>query len=99
MLVLYANQEEIIKKTISKYVHAFYSGKVKSNFDAWTLERQCYEGYQKTNMNGFVKHISIEKTNKNICYVYYTVDIVLKDNQRHTYYVKINTATNRIEYR
>lgn len=99
MLVLYEGQEELLKKTISKYVHAFHSGKVKSNYTAITLTRQFYDGYQKKNMKGFVKHISIERTDNSKYYVYYTVDIVLKDNQKHTYYVKIDKNTNRIEYR
>jgi len=99
MLILYDNQEEIIKRTISKYVHGFYSGKLKSNFDSFTLSRQWHKGYSKSNMRGFVQYIRIENTNDNKVYTYYTVDIALKDGQKHTYYVKIDTQTNRIEYR
>jgi len=101
MLILYGNQEEKIKKTISKYVHDFYKGKLEINFFSWGFDNYSGEGYRQTFKKGLLKYIEIEKYIDNQYFNKYYVKIILNDNQtqKHTFNIKLSKRTNKIEYR
>lgn len=99
MLILTENQEQIIKRTISCKIHDILKGKIKSNFDAVTLNGDFYKGYHIKFKRGFLRCLDIGLTKTTDYYIYFSVCIFLKDNQKHTFYIKVNQKTSKIEYR
>ena len=99
MLILTENQEQIIKRTISNKIHDIVKGKIKSNFDSFTLNGDFYKGYHINFKKGLLKCLHIELTKTTDYYIYFTVALWTKENQKHTFYIKINKKSNKIEYR
>lgn len=99
MLILTENQEQNLKRTISNKIHDIIKGKIKSNFDAFTLNGDFYKGYHIKLKKGFIRCLHVELTQNTNYYIYFSVLVYTKENQKHTFYIKVNKQTNKIEYR
>lgn len=99
MLILTENQEQNLKRTISNKIHDILKGKIKSNFDSFTLNGDFYKGYHIEFKRGFLKCLHIELTKTTEYYIYFSVRVYAKENQKHDFYIKVNKQTNKIEYR
>lgn len=99
MLILTENQEQTIKRTISCKIHDILKGKIKSNFDSFSLNGDFYKGYHIKLKKGFLRCLHVELTKITDYYIYFSVLIYTKENQKHTFYIKVNKKTNKIEYR
>lgn len=99
MLILTENQEQNLKRTISNKIHDILKGKIESNFDALSLNGDFYKGYHIKFKKGFLKCLQIELTKTTAYYVYFSVGVYTKENQKHSFYIKVNKQTNKLEYR
>ena len=99
MLILTDNQETIIKRTISNKIHDILKGKIKSNFDAVTLDGQFFRGYHIPFKKGLLRLLEIELNNITDYHFYFSVCVFMRNNQKHTFYIKVSRKTNKIEYR
>ena len=99
MLTLTKNQEQNLKRTISNKIHDILKGKIESNFDSFALNGNWYKGYNIELKRGFLRYLHIELTKTTDYYIYFSVLIYTKENQKHTFYIKVNKQTNKIEYR
>lgn len=99
MLVLTKNQEQTIKRAISCKIHDILKGKIKNNFDSCSLNGDFYKGYHVEFKKGFLRCLNVELTKTTDYYIYFSVCIFSKDNQKHIFYIKVNRKTNKIEYR
>ena len=101
MLVLTEEKHSKLIKRINTMVHNFYKGKLEINFFSWGFDNYSGEGYRQTFKKGFLKYIEIEKYIDNQYFNKYYVTILLNDKQeqKHTFNIKLSKSTNRIEYR
>lgn len=90
MLILTEKTENLIKRTISCKIHDILKGKIKSNFDSFALNGDFYKGYHIKLKKGFLRCLHVELTKTTDYYIYFSVLIYTKDNQKHTFYIKVN---------